>query len=697
MAALCFSMTFAACDGDDPTDQGDGMAGAETITPPDSLTRCEPGDVRHCGSSSCAGRVTCGDDGYWPSDEACTYPEEICDGADQDCDGEVDETFTDLGEGCQYNRDECSGPGVIVCAESGEETTCRPTRALRDLAETCDGRDEDCDGFVDETFSVGELCSNGVGACSRDGAFSCNDSGDGVVCGATPGEPSDESCDSRDNDCDGVTDEGFQVGEVCDTVGLGLCERSSVYECTSSGRGVTCPSVEAGSPSEELCDSVDNDCDGSTDESFGEGPATRMTQVEYVFEGSKVHSYSYDESGWLSLSSWTDVATGATQSLGYEYDEAGAILRVSVESSNAELNGLILDYVYNEAGQLSEVMIEGDEAGRSARYTYDEEGLLTELTYVETIPEELTLGFQLNSYNGEGELIERVSSGVVSPLEPAPMVEDRCETFSYDAGALSAWTVDYDCDESVDVSASYSYELSEGGEVLAETMNRDDGVVTITEYRYNEEGQRVEAQVNGGELGLLSSRVDARYSEAGELLYEELDLDGDGALDSSYTFTYSEGLLTLVNYDVDGDGAADLDLHLIYDEAGQHVATEATEAGTTEPVTARWDYVYDEEGRVSSESYDSDLDGDYERVERYSYDEEGRLATREVEEGEALYTFSYGYEEGASLASGADITGDNPATEVSYSYEEERLESATYRAESALLSRELHSQGCWID
>src|SRR5262249_44525648 len=89
----------------------------------------------------------------------------------------------------------------------------------------------------------------GVGECQRT-----------VTCPATcvPGSPTTEVCNGLDDNCNGQVDDGPNTPVTC---GVGACQRT-VIGCVD-GVPQTCT---PGDPSPEVCNGIDDDCDGQTDE-----------------------------------------------------------------------------------------------------------------------------------------------------------------------------------------------------------------------------------------------------------------------------------------------------------------------------------------------------------------------------------------------------------------------------------------------
>ncbi|MBN1771592.1 MAG: hypothetical protein JXB32_10040 [Deltaproteobacteria bacterium] len=211
-----------------------------------------------CGST---GTGTCSVECRLPATADCTPPVEACNGLDDDCDGETDEEQACVPGEALACTTTCRTAGTGVCSD-----LCLPPTAAECVppAETCNGLDDDCDGTADDGFPC--LAGSAVSCTTR-----CGSVGTGVcspLCELpTPASctPPLEACNGRDDDCDGITDEELpcRPGETlpctttCGTVGTGICS-------------VLCelPTPAACTPPAESCNRIDDDCDGATDETF---------------------------------------------------------------------------------------------------------------------------------------------------------------------------------------------------------------------------------------------------------------------------------------------------------------------------------------------------------------------------------------------------------------------------------------------
>lgn len=161
---------------------------------------------------------------------------ETCNDLDDDCDGKVDEDFPQKGMACNDgDLGACLGTGTLVCNGTGSGLTCNITNpGATPVAETCNGLDDNCNGAIDEGIS----CTPGC-----------------VPTSAT------DLCNGLDDDCDGAFEEDDgQVGQPC-----GLSNNPPCQFGTNACIGGSIVCVGAIDPQAEVCNGIDDNCDGMPD------------------------------------------------------------------------------------------------------------------------------------------------------------------------------------------------------------------------------------------------------------------------------------------------------------------------------------------------------------------------------------------------------------------------------------------------
>jgi hypothetical protein len=335
---------------------------------------------------------------------------EVCDEADNDCDGTTDEddatdaatwyadTDSDgYGDASSTTRS-CEEPSGYV----SDDSDCDDTDAdvSPEGVEVCDEVDNDCDGGADDDDPEGasdastwyaDTDSDGYGdatdttACDEPSGYTDNDDD----CDDTDGDvnpAATEVCDEVDNDCDGTTDPDTSADAAtwyADTDEDGYGDATSTTTACDEPTGYTdddtdCDDTDAdvNPGASETCDGTDEDCDGDTDEdvlgddsacaaeSCAEILAARPSATDGTYyvdpDGSGAISLecdmTIDGGGWTAMTGdyLAGLSSGVTREYLYTYGGAWYLSPETTQiwdwSSYYALEG---DYYYGASGSTS--------------------------------------------------------------------------------------------------------------------------------------------------------------------------------------------------------------------------------------------------------------------------------------------------------------------------------------------------------
>ncbi len=213
----------------------------------------------------------------------CTPGTEVCNGVDDNCDGNIDENFPDVGSQCTVGLGGVRRPRARRSARTttrarfaAPRQAPRPPRSVTAWTTTATAWLDNGDPGGNQACNTGNqgICAAGTTHC-QSGHIMC----------AQLNQPTTETCNGLDDNCNGQVDENDPgSGGSCNTGGMGVCAAGTDH-CVSGH--VTC--VPNTAPSAELCDGLDNNCNGQVDENDPGGGGSCSTGQQGVCAAGTQH------------------------------------------------------------------------------------------------------------------------------------------------------------------------------------------------------------------------------------------------------------------------------------------------------------------------------------------------------------------------------------------------------------------------
>jgi hypothetical protein len=210
-----------------------------------------------CGIGACAaaGELICSAGTTVDTCTAGSPAIEICgNGIDENCNGADEE--------CAPVCTDIDGDGYGLNCALGNDCNDNDNAVHPGASDAdCNGVDENCDTVADEGYAI-TATSCGIGACAAAGQKTCIAGVETDSCTAGTPAADDANCNNIDDDCNGAADEDYLA--VPTTCGIGPCAAAGELVCSA---GTTVDTCTAGTPAIEVCgNGIDENCDGSDEQ-----------------------------------------------------------------------------------------------------------------------------------------------------------------------------------------------------------------------------------------------------------------------------------------------------------------------------------------------------------------------------------------------------------------------------------------------
>jgi uncharacterized repeat protein (TIGR01451 family) len=396
-------------------------------------------------------------------------------------------------------------PNPNVCVECVNSTHCSGSKATCDLptktcicvasgAEICDGKDNDCNGTVDDGFNAGTACTLGQGVCQSSGTIVCDAMG-GSKCNAIPGEPSPEACDDvLDSDCDGNPNNGCpdQDGDgLSDTyeplIGTNPEDADSDDDGVPDGQE---PSVAEDSDGDGLINALDPDSDN---DGLLDGTELGKNCSDPATDTSKKHCIAD-----------ADMGATTTNPLDPDTDDGG----VGDGSEDSNLDGRI------DPGETDPTEGHGADDSSTGNVDTDGDGLSDNL--------EETIGTDPSDADSDDD-------GVIDGEEPNPNLDndgdglfDALDPDSDNDGLFDGTELGKDCsDPATDMSKKHCIPDADSGSTQTSPLDWDTDNGGISD---GSEDSNLNGKIDAGELNPTTGHGDDDS--------QNIDHDSDGLSDA---------------------------------------------------------------------------------------------------------------------------------------------------------------------